>query len=127
MAPAQTDSNAIQAWSQSTAVRGSLTGIIAATNLELQVPQYNATGSGTAFGPALSGGAFQGTLQYDDWYKVRYSGPLDWSIAQAGLVAGATVINFSVRGQNVATLIAVGVIIGGGVGILGTFTWNGDH
>ncbi|KAJ3565049.1 hypothetical protein NP233_g7893 [Leucocoprinus birnbaumii] len=112
MAPAQIDSNAIQAWSQSTAVRGSLTGIIAATNLELQVPQYNATGSGTAFGPALSGG---------------YSGPLDWSIAQAGLVAGATVINFSVRGQNVATLIAVGVIIGGGVGILGTFTWNGDH
>ncbi|KAJ3563620.1 hypothetical protein NP233_g8826 [Leucocoprinus birnbaumii] len=124
MAPAQTDSNAVEDWSQSTAVRGTLTGIIAATNLELQVPEFNATGSGTAFGPALSGGAFQGTLGYDDWRTVRFSGPLDFEIVGGGVVPGATVVNFSLRGQSVATLTAVGVILGANLGLVGTFTWN---
>ncbi|KAJ3563333.1 hypothetical protein NP233_g9006 [Leucocoprinus birnbaumii] len=124
MAPAQTDSNALQAWSQSTTVRGVFHGIIAATNLELQVPEFNATGSGTAFGPALPGGDFQGTLAYDDWSRVRFSGPLDFEIVGGGVVPGATVVNFSLRGQQVATLTAVGIDFGPNVGLVGTFNWN---
>ncbi|KAJ3563621.1 hypothetical protein NP233_g8827 [Leucocoprinus birnbaumii] len=124
MAPAQINSNAVEAWSRSTTVRGSITSILAETTLEVQASEFNATGSGTAFGPHASGGTFQGTLAFDDWRTVRYSGPLEFSLVEGGIVPGGILVTFSLRGRDVATLTAVGVIVGGSVGTVGTFTWK---
>ncbi|KAJ3560558.1 hypothetical protein NP233_g10757 [Leucocoprinus birnbaumii] len=114
-----TKASAVQALPEAAGI-----GFIAGTTFQLQVPEHNAAGSGTVFGPGLSGGAFQGTLAYDNWHTVRYSGSLNFEIVAGGVVPGGTVINFTLRGQSVATLTAVGVVLGGAVGVNGIFTWN---
>jgi hypothetical protein len=66
-------------------------------------------------------------MQYDDWNTVYRSGPLDFEIVAGSVAGGGTAINFSLRGQHVATIIGLGAGLGAGVGIAGTFTWNNRY